>query len=110
MGETSNIRYRRPDHQSVCSPWMGCIRVTGQMGYRTLSGSERTQQLRVHSLPAVGLSALRVPVMGVEVVAGGGCVLFEKCIVDASISHMRYRIRFSGLVCFFVGYEYCNFI
>ena len=41
----------------------------------------------VHSDAHCRVAGLRVPVLGPEW-WWGGCVLFEKCIVDASISHM----------------------
>ena len=62
-------------------------RVTCVLVVAHYRGSERTRSMTaVHSVPTVGLPALRVPVMGAGAGGWGGCVLFEKCIVDASIS------------------------
>ena len=68
---------------------VGTVRVIGGLNIAHYRGSERTRCRRVFLL---GDMAVRVcsgahwfPRTGLLCVGAGGCVLFEKCIVDASI-------------------------
>jgi hypothetical protein len=78
-------------------------RVTCVLVVAHYRGSERTCRMTAGSLCAhCVVGSLMCSVMGCGGPAGGGCVLFEKCIVDASISHMRVWSGLSGSGLLFV--------